>query len=834
MKRIRCISALSGLLLLAVSSCVNTDEIYSRVDALESKIEDLQKAANAANGNAAAINKLFDRKLLITGYKEQEHGYTLSFSDGSSATVTYGTTLPSIVPILGINAEGKWIISIDGGKTFTETSGTQSVLPTDGATPLIEVDAENHWIVSYDGGKNWQKILGEDNNPMSAGVSTSEENEYSFFKNVIINKEESTITFVLRDGDRELTVSYKDDFHIEINGYKEGDTICLEQELQYGINASGIKDAIIKVPDGWSATITDQSMTLTAPSEGAEGAYTVSVILVSTDGLLKKVDLKFFLKNVKYDETLVKEFRDFLAQNDENVLLDFSYAGYAHGETAPAEVGSTGWTIYDVTTYGAVPNDGISDREAFIACLKAATKADYVTNDYRITFNPNSSAKAIVYFPEGDFIIHSEEDDHVAEDGKKYSRAIVIRSGDIVIKGAGRNKTRLVMTAPMQPISDDLYSSPYMISFNHNSGAGTKADIDVTEDAAKGSFSITVADASPFKVGDFVRLHVQNNSREVIDEELAPYTVASYMTDLINDGVIVNDIHQIKSISGNEITFHEPLMHGVKASWQWKLQDFPHYNNIGVEDLTFQGQAKPDFKHHGSWEDDGGYKPIAFQRITNGWIRRVNFTDVSEGATISGSANCSCYDLLFDGNRGHSSIRSAGSSRIFIGATKDITSGPALSGSAHIEGAGHCHGAGISKQSIGAVLWNNTLGSDSCFESHASQPRASLLDCYTGAFKPGSAGGDDSALPHHLADLTIWNYNSINSPSGEFSWWRNNWRFLPPIIVGLHGEASSMTFPEGSVIRDSSRGQVVEPKSLYEAQLKARLGYVPSWLLNLK
>jgi 3-oxoacyl-[acyl-carrier protein] reductase len=53
-------------------------------------------------------------------------------------------------------------------------------------------------------------------------------------------------------------------------------------------------------------------------------------------------------------------------------------------------------------------------------------------------------------------------------------------------------------------------------------------------------------------------------------------------------------------------------------------------------------------------------------------------------------------------------------------------------------------------------------------------------------------------------------------------------------VVGLHGNASGITFPEGSYAADSCRGQEVEPKSLYESQLKARLGYVPSWLLSLK
>lgn len=834
MKHIRHISAsLLWLLLLTVGSCIDTDSIDSRIDALESKIEGIQKAVVKANSNAAAINKLFSGKILITGYQEQEHGYILSFSDGTSASVTYGDTMPYIVPILGINDEGKWIISIDGGKTFTEIGLTQSPLPNDGATPVIEVDSENHWIVSYDGGKTWEKILGEDGKPMKAGAAGTGESEYSFFKNIIINKDDSTITFVLRDDDRELVVSYRDNFKVDFIGYKEGNTVYLEQELQYAINATGVKDAIIKVPDGWSAIMTDETISITTPATGTEGTYTISIILVSAEGLLKNIDLMFTLKNMKYDQTLVKEYRDFLEQNEDNVLLDFSYAGYAHGETAPADVETLGWKVYDVTDYGAIPNDGKSDREAFIKCLQAATKKGYTLNDYRVTFDPNPSAQAIIYFPEGDFIIHTKEDDHVVE-GKTWSRSIVIRSGDIVIKGAGRTKTRLVMSDPMQPTSAELYSSPYMIGFHHNSSAGGKMNVDVTADASKGSHSITVANASSFKTGDFVLLHLKNNSPEVIAEELRPYSAAPHMTDLINEGVIVNDIHKIKSISGNVITFHEPLMHAVKASWNWKLQDFPHYDNIGIEDLTFLGQAKSDFKHHGSWEDDGGYKPMTMQRITNGWVRRVNFTDISEGITIGTCANCSCYDLLFDGNRGHSSVRSSGSSRIFIGATRDITSGPALSGGKFIEEAGHCHGAGVSKTSIGAVLWNNILGKDSCFESHAGQPRATLLDCYTGAFKRGSAGGDQSALPHHLSDLTIWNYNSINSPSGEFKWWENSWSFLPPIIVGLHGEASGMTFPAGSVTTDSSRGQAVEPRSLYEAQLKARLGYVPAWLLNLK
>lgn len=815
------------------TSCL--DELETKADDLESRVEAMEDIVTNAHRNAVAIRSLLDGKILITGFQALDHGYVLSLSDGTSVTVTYGLTAPSIVPILGIDQDGKWIMSVDGGETFTQIAGAHSPHPQEGATPEISVNDAYNWIISFDGGETWNEIIGENGMPVSAKGVNNLTYSYSFFKDVQVNQDDCTMTFILVDGSREIVVPYVDDFYARFIGYKEEEVICLKQELQFCVELSSVKDVIIQAPQGWVAVLSDGVLSVKAPSSGTEGVYAISMMLVSPAGLLKNVDLKFTLKAVLYDQTLVKEYLDFLAHNEDNVLLDFSYAGYSHGEVAPPDVETLGWTLYDVTDYGAVPDDGKSDREAFLECIKAATGKGYVysDNNARLVFDAKTSVNAIIYFPEGDFILHSDDDDHVV-DGKKFSRSIVIRSGNIVIKGAGRDKTSLVMAAPMQPLNDnELYSSPTMLGFQHYSGEGQRHTVDVVADAPKGSFSVTVADASPFKVGDYVCLTVVNTTAEAIAEELSPYEIVSTMADIRNGGVKVKDIHMIKEKSGNTITFYEPLMHGINASWGWKLNDYSCYKNVGIEDLSFKGYANADFKHHGSWEDDGGYKPLLMQRLVNSWIRRVDFIDISEGATFSSCANSSAYDIVFKGNRGHSSVRSTSSSRIFIGATKDITSGPALAGGAFIEGAGHCHGVGVTQTSIGAVLWNNTLGLDSFVEMHGGQPRATLLDCSTGAFKKGSQGGSPEALPNHLADLTIWNYASTNTLSGEFTWWEGSWRFLPPVIVGLHGPASGVNFPEGSYIVDSNRGQEVEPRSLYEAQLKLRLGYVPAWLLSL-
>lgn len=175
-------------------------------------------------------------------------------------------------------------------------------------------------------------------------------------------------------------------------------------------------------------------------------------------------------------------------------------------------------------------------------------------------------------------------------------------------------------------------------------------------------------------------------------------------------------------------------------------------------------------------------------------MRRVNFISVSEANSITSSANVSAYDIKIDGNRGHAAIRSQGSSRVFIGKVTDRTNGPLIDNRGVIQqGAGQYHACGVSKPSMGAVIWRVHWGLDACFESHATQPRATLIDNCTGGFMQSRQGGDYNQLPNHLDDLTIWNMYSERSrtasgnsaPAGVFDWWRigfKGWKFLPPLL----------------------------------------------------
>lgn len=543
----------------------------------------------------------------------------------------------------------------------------------------------------------------------------------------------------------------------------------------------------------------------------------------------------------------------FLTGASDNVLLDFSYAGYKHGEVAPPEAFSLGYKVFNVKE--RMETRGMTAREALTSILQENNMTRKDGKNYN-----NANARIVIYFPEGEYVLHNEEDNTLEpgkpvlgkegdeaysldSKGNNKSSSIYMFGGHFVIKGDGAGRTKLVMDTPNLP--DDIatmYSSPVLIDIKHNSGL--KKLCDVTGNAAKGTFSIEVSNPGLLAKGDWVCLYLQNNDPELVRNELSPYEPESTMENILNVGVQVQDFHQIVAKSGNVITFKEPIMHEVDSRWGWAIHEYPHYEEVGVEDLTFVGHATDDFQHHRNWAHDGAYKPIKMTRLTNSWMRRVNFTSVSEANSITSSANVSAYDIVIDGNRGHAAIRSQGSSRVFIGKVTDRTNGPLVDSRGVIQqGAGQYHACGVSKPSMGAVIWRIHWGVDACFESHATQPRATLIDNCTGGFMQSRQGGDYNQLPNHLNDLTIWNMYSERSrtatgnsaPAGVFDWWRigfKGWKFLPPVIVGFHGEP--LNFMQEQVRLDESNGIPVEPQSLYEAQLAKRLGFVPGWLKALK
>ena len=539
-------------------------------------------------------------------------------------------------------------------------------------------------------------------------------------------------------------------------------------------------------------------------------------------------------------------WKKFFMKSEDNILLDYSYAGYNHGESAPLDGFAWGYKVINVKE--RMEKDNLSAREALIKILDE-NKLVRVSNQNAT----NATAKIVIYFP---------ADDYDLQPKGVTDKFPEIYGGNFVIKGDGAGKTRLLMNNPIG--TDESTTAPLLTIKHTNSPANinnSKILATVVENAAKGSFSVKVGSVNELSVGKWVQLRLRSGNDELLKKEVGPiysqmttkWSVAQQPglseTNENGKGVNVMEFHQIKSIDGNVVTFYEPIMHEVDIAYNdydggWVIRDYKYFENVGVEDLSFVGKAITPYYHHGdndpdapdAWLYDSGYMPLQLSRVVNSWVRNVSFESVSEAVTFGESANCSAYNISITGNRGHSAVRAQGSSRVFIGKVSDE--------SFDTRGHGQWHGCGVSKPSMGTVVWNCNWGQDACFESHATQPRATLFDNCRGGLVRYHAGGADTEAPNHLSDLTLWNLEvtgtidekGINFAS-DFKWWDAGnvwWKIYPPIVVGTHGQAVTFSQEEGQLTYEESTGTKVTPESLYEAQLQNRLGYVPAWLKALK
>lgn len=864
------ISIICITLLVALYSCDERDDLRSDIDNLKERVANLEASIEQMNSDISNYQQMVEGKILVVGYsKDEQDNYTIELSNGETVTIYSGKVDINDMPLFSVNASGHWAYTINDMTTeLLVNDKPVSAIPeagTAGVTPKLKVDANGFWLISIDNGSTWNRL---GNNQIADGTQAVA-NASSLFSNVTIDEATGQITFTIRADNSQVKVPiYGKDFYLTIK-YEGTATFGLGQKQEFLVEQANVETATIE-NQTWGVKLTENKLIVTAPKtnvQGKEYEEQIYIKIFSKEGYCRVVKLPVKLLTTEIDANSALAWQRF-RQGEDNVLLDYSYAGYNHGESAPQGAFSLGYQVINVKERMTAKN--MTAREALISILqeKGMTRVNG-------TNKLNANAKIVIYFPAGDYVLHNDDDntrdeskqkDAVDSKNNNVSSGIEIYGGNFVIKGDGPDKTRLIMETPNLPTSiSNLSSSPILLAIKHTNGpnnAGNSPKLaSVTENAKRGDFTVKVSGTTGISSGQWVQLRLRSGDRELVKKEIgpialnenwaiakAPISINQSSDDLY--GVKITEFHQVKSASNGKITFYEPIMHDIDIKYNdtegWEIRTYKYLENVGVEDLSFVGNALDGYAHHGEghaeqakvgWQYDGAYKPLLLQRVVNSWVRNVHFESVSEALTFAESANSSAYDIRISGKRGHSAVRSQGSSRVFIGKVRDESAGNDVYGKSC---QGQFHGCGVSKPSVGTVLWNVTWGNDACFESHATQPRATLIDNCSGGLVYYRAGGDENEVPNHLGDLTLWNLNvtGTDSHASNFAWWSDSdtwWKIFPPIVVGTHGMNVKFSGKEQQqVTYEESTGMKVSPESLYEAQLRERLGYVPGWLNALK
>lgn len=464
------------------------------------------------------------------------------------------------------------------------------------------------------------------------------------------------------------------------------------------------------------------------------------------------------------------------------ILSDYSFSGYHFSEKEIPDV--SGWEYFDVTEYGAVPNDENYDDDGIQAAINAAVE---------------SSNPAVVFFPSGRFIVSSDND---------LNKSIVVNGSSIVLKGNGTGENGTEIHMDQMRVQNGHWQFRIQPA-----SSNTSTITQLTSPALRGDFSVTVSSTSNLEVGQSVYLN--HKSEEFArshfgDLELSPDWTRLFGSD---GGMSLYECHIISEIDGNKVTFKNPIQANLPAlSQPYAVRNLRTIEEVGIEDILFTSAWEDypeEFVHHKDDIHDYAWSAIQFKYVKNGWIRNCEFRHWNEGIDVRESIGVTIENVLLSGKRGHASFLTRRSYGLLV---KDC-----------VDEANHHHGPGTGYQGVSTVYLRHQMSENQSIDSHSGQPYATLYDDLDGG-DFHSNGGPYVSYPHHARHMTFWNFIHKSSSHQGYDFWSVNTRkpatYAEPIFVGFQPTNSVAMRGE---LANEFEGQEVFPKSLFEAQLDFRL-----------
>ena len=260
-------------------------DLWNKVGELDSRVDGLEKTVGKTNSDLEALRLLVEAmqgSVTITAVESGEDGYTIRFSDGTSATISDGRDGAN-APALSVkmDTDGVWywtldgeFITADGRKLRVEGEKGEDGAPgapgSDAVAPQVRIDAATKmWEISTDGGHSWT----------STGVVAEGSNGESLFAGVDAESDADWVIFTLADG-TELRVARTAAFDFVIEGASGVSYFRFGAERDYRVTTTGVAEYSISKPDGWRASCADGVLTVTAPAAENVWAETSGEIVV--------------------------------------------------------------------------------------------------------------------------------------------------------------------------------------------------------------------------------------------------------------------------------------------------------------------------------------------------------------------------------------------------------------------------------------------------------------------------------------------------------------------------------------------------------------------------
>ena len=387
----------------------------------------------------------------------------------------------------------------------------------------------------------------------------------------------------------------------------------------------------------------------------------------------------------------------------------------------------------------------------------------------------------------------------------KIPGVINIDESGIVLRGEG-NDTKLVAAGTVQ-------RALIIVSGKGNIKELPGSRIKVTDNYVPvGARSFTVASANGFRSGDRIVVYRPGTEQWIKDLKMDQIVEREGTKQWKPSEYNLSYERVITKVEGNKIFIDNPIVMAMETKYGgaeiFKYTFDGRISNVGIENLYFESEYTSDTAENHGWE------AIRFDKIENGWIRNVtsryfgySCVNLESNAKNISVLDCNCFDAksVITGSRRYSFCNN-GQQNLFI----------------------NCH---ATEGRHDFVTQARTCGPNVFYNCTAKRTHAdigphhrwSTGTLYDNIVTDGEINIQDRGQMgsgHGWVGVTqiLWNCRvkaaAVQSPYGVSG---NNYS------IGMKGQKVPGHFkdrPEG--IWEGLNEDGLEPKSLYEAQLKAR------------
>ena len=300
-----------GLLLFGCGDKYDDSALRNDLNDLENRVAKLEELCKQMNTNISSLQKIvvaLQDNLSISKVEQISDGYIIHFSDGSTATIKNGKNSED-APIIGVKKDtdgiyywtldGEWLTDEKGNKVKAQgtdgkdgVDGEDGTNGKDGITPQLKIE-NGRWMLSMDNGKTWTDIgqaTGADGTDGEDGID-GKDGTNGIFKSV--TEDNDNVYFTLED-DSVITIPKSDNSKFAI-AFDTTDIAILNggesKTISYTIT-DATKNTVVKAiaQDGWKvkvdATSTDKgTITITAPNPIVES----EILVFANDGSYRTV-----------------------------------------------------------------------------------------------------------------------------------------------------------------------------------------------------------------------------------------------------------------------------------------------------------------------------------------------------------------------------------------------------------------------------------------------------------------------------------------------------------------------------------------------------------------